>query len=118
MEESLKDLFGLSGKIAIVTGAAAGIGLGVAQVLALAGATVVLADRDHPEAERQATAITAEGKHAVAVAVDLADEASITQACAHIVETVGVPWLLVNNAALQDREPFLDATASEWDPHP
>ena len=47
---SLNDLFGLTGKVAVVTGAANGIGLGIAQVLANAGATVALADRDHAEA--------------------------------------------------------------------
>jgi len=114
MAEALEDLFGLSGKIAIVTGGAGGIGLGIARTLALAGATVVLADRDHAEAEREASVITAKGRQAIAVAVDLAEEASIVAACASIVETVGVPWLLVNNAALQDRQPLLDATASEW----
>lgn len=109
------DLFGLTGKVAVVTGAAAGIGLGIAQVLTSAGATVVLADRDHAEAMRQAEAITAAGHDALAVAVDLANEDSVVAACAHIVANIGVPWLLVNNAALQDREPLLEATASEWD---
>ncbi len=109
------DLFGLTGKVAVVTGAAAGIGLGIAQVLGNAGATVVLADRDHTEAMRQAEALGADGQDAHAVAVDLADEDSVVAACALMVENIGVPWLLVNNAALQDREPLLEATASEWD---
>ncbi|WP_319435977.1 SDR family NAD(P)-dependent oxidoreductase [Mycobacterium sp. RTGN5] len=115
MPEGLDDLFGLSGRIAIITGAAAGIGLGIARVLASAGATVVLADRDQTEAGRQAAAIVAAGHRAVAVAVDLADETSIVEACAHIHQAYGPPWLLVNNAALQDREPLLEASASEWD---
>ena len=51
----------LGGKTAIVTGGNGGIGLGIAQVLANAGATVALADRDHAEAMRQAAAITAAG---------------------------------------------------------
>ncbi len=87
----------------------------MARVLALAGATVILADVDHGEAERQAAAFRAAGHQAVAVAVDLADESSIIHACAHIVESIGTPWVLVNNAALQDREPLLEATAGEWD---
>ncbi|HKI39237.1 MAG TPA: SDR family NAD(P)-dependent oxidoreductase [Mycobacterium sp.] len=115
LASSLDDLFGLTGKVAVVTGAAGGIGLGIAEVLANAGARVALADRDHAEAVRRAAAITAAGHAALAVAVDLADEDSVVAACAHIVADVGVPWLLVNNAALQDREPLLEATAAEWD---
>ncbi|HEY7050608.1 MAG TPA: SDR family oxidoreductase [Mycobacterium sp.] len=115
MADTLGDLFGLTGKVAVVTGGASGIGLGIVNVLAEAGATVVLADRDQAAATREAAAIAASGHEAIAVAVDVTDEDSIVAACADIVENVGVPWLLVNNAALQDREPLLEATASEWD---
>ena len=111
----MDELFGLTGKVAVVTGAAGGIGLGIARVLANAGATVALADKDHAEAMRQAADIAAAGHDALAVAVDLADENSVVAACAQIVGTIGVPWLLVNNAALQDRELLLEATTSEWD---
>lgn len=111
----LDALFGLTGKIAVVTGAASGIGLGIAQVLAQADATVVLADRDQAMAARGAEALTEAGHTAVAVAVDLAEEDSIVGACAEITANIGTPWLLVNNAALQDREPLLEATATEWD---
>lgn len=112
---SLDDLFGLTGKVAVVTGGASGIGLGIAQVLADAGATVVLADRDRVEAVRQAEALSAAGCDVRAVVVDVADEDSVVSACAEIVENHGAPWLLVNNAALQDREPLLEATVAEWD---
>lgn len=112
---SLDDLFGLTGKVAVVTGGASGIGLGIAQVLADADATVVLADRDRVEAVRQAEALSAAGCDVRAVVVDVADEDSVVSACAEIVENHGAPWLLVNNAALQDREPLLEATVAEWD---
>lgn len=88
---SLGKLFGLTGRVAVVTGGASGIGLGIAKVLGDAGATVMLADSDQ----------------ARAVAVNVADEDSVVAACADMVEKIGVPWLLVNNAALQDREPLL-----------
>lgn len=109
------EMFVLNGKVAVVTGGASGIGLGIATVLAEAGAAVVLADRDYAGAQREAAALAASGLDAVAVAVDLADEDSIVSAGRDIVANVGVPWLLVNNAALQDREPLLEATATEWD---
>ncbi|WP_284232924.1 SDR family NAD(P)-dependent oxidoreductase [Mycobacterium antarcticum] len=115
MTDYLRDLFGLTGKVAVVTGGANGIGLGIATVLAEAGATVVLADRDGEGARREAASLTALGLNAVEVIVDLADEQSIVDSCADIVANVGAPWLLVNNAALQDREPLLEATATGWD---
>ncbi len=113
--DGIDGLFGLAEKVAVVTGAAGGIGLGIARVLAQAGATVVFADRNRAEAQRQVDALTADGHRVFTVPVDLADEPSIVQAVGQIVDTVGTPWLLVNNAAVQDREPLLEATASGWD---
>ena len=108
-------LFGLTDKVAVVTGAASGIGAGIATVLAEAGATVVIADRDDQGSERQAAALADAGLQSVAISLDLADEDSVVTASADIISEVGVPWLLVNNAAVQDREPLLEATSSEWD---
>ena len=115
MTTPLNDLFALTDRVAVVTGGASGIGAGITTVLAEAGATVVIADRDREGAEREATALTDAGLKAIATAVDVADENSVITACADIVATVGVPWLLVNNAAVQDRELLLDTTAGEWD---
>jgi NAD(P)-dependent dehydrogenase (short-subunit alcohol dehydrogenase family) len=115
MTTAIEDLFTLTDRVAVVTGGAQGIGLGIASVLAQAGAWVVLADCDRDGAEREATALTESGFNAAASTVDVADESSVVAACADIVANVGVPWLLVNNAALQDREPLLEATRSEWD---
>lgn len=112
---SLENMFGLAGKVAVVTGGAGGIGLGIATVLAEAGATVVIADRNIEGAEREAAALATAGLNVSAVTLDLADEQSVITACSEAVARVGVPWLLVNNAALQDRQLLLEATAQEWD---
>jgi NAD(P)-dependent dehydrogenase (short-subunit alcohol dehydrogenase family) len=104
----------LDGKVAVVTGGASGIGAGIAAVLAGAGAWVVIADRDTAGAQREALALTEQGLDAAALYVELADEDSIVQTCAHIVTTYGTPWLLVNNAGVQDREFLLETTSTEW----
>ena len=108
-------LFTLAGRVAVVTGGANGIGAGIVDVLAEAGATVVIADRDRDGASARVATLTDAGHQAMAVSVDLADEASIIAAGATIAENVGAPWLLVNNAALQDRELLLEATVEHWD---
>ncbi len=105
----------LDGRIAIVTGAASGIGLGIAEVLLEAGAVVIIADRDAAGVELAVAGFAKAGYHLDAMVVDLADEASIVRSCAAVIEKYGVPWLLVNNAGVHDREPLLEATADEWD---
>jgi NAD(P)-dependent dehydrogenase (short-subunit alcohol dehydrogenase family) len=107
--------FSMSGKVALVTGGASGIGAGIASVLAEAGATVVIADLNNANAQREVAALTAAGHSAGWVHLDLADEDSIIRACAEVVERYGAPWVLVNNAGLQDRQLLLEATAAEWD---
>jgi NAD(P)-dependent dehydrogenase (short-subunit alcohol dehydrogenase family) len=105
----------LAGRVAIVTGGGSGIGAGIAQVLAEAGAAVVIADIDASNAEKEAAAIREAGGKADVVRIDLADEASIVRGCAEVVEKHGAPWILVNNAGVQEKQPLLEGTAAEWD---
>jgi len=102
--------FSLDGRVVIVTGAAMGIGEGVARLLAECGAMVAVADRDLPKAEAVAADIGCKAFH-----VDMGDEASIVAMAAAVVDQLGTPWALVNNAGVQDRQLLLDATAQEWD---
>lgn len=107
--------FDLTEKTVVVTGGASGIGTGISDVLAQAGASVVIADIDLAKARHEAGLLIASSYMAAAVQIDVADEASIVRGCAEIVGAHGAPWALVNNAGLQDRELLLESTAAEWD---
>lgn len=107
--------FSLAGKVALVTGGAIGIGAGIAEVLAEAGATVVIADIDAAAAEDRARRLGEAGLQAAAIGIDVADEASVVAGCADVVRRHGVPWLLVNNAGLQHRELLVDGTVDHWE---
>ncbi len=107
--------FSLEGKLALVTGAASGIGIGIAQTLAEAGAHVVIADRDDVGAAKAADDLKAAGLSSSTVHLDLACEKSIVAACAEVIGQHGAPWVLVNNAGVQDRELIVEGTADHWD---
>ncbi len=107
--------FDLSARVALVTGGASGIGTGMVRMLAEAGAVVAIADRDYGGAERIAGELRAEGLQAHGFAVELADEASIVEMVAAVTGWLGAPWILVNNAGVQDRQLLLEGTAAEWD---
>jgi NAD(P)-dependent dehydrogenase (short-subunit alcohol dehydrogenase family) len=107
--------FDLANRVAIVTGGASGIGVGITAVLAEAGATVVIADYNAEAARREAAVLNDARLRAGVVQLDLADEGSIVKACAQVVSEFGTPWVLVNNAGIQDRELLLEGTAAEWD---
>ena len=107
--------FDLSGRTAVVTGGASGYGTGLCEVLAEAGAKVMIADIQADAARAMAESLHAAGSEADWIALDLGEEASIVAACAEIVKRHGAPWLLVNNAGVQDREWLLEMSAAEWD---
>lgn len=110
-----KGAYGFNGEVIVVTGAAMGIGAGIAEVLAQAGATVVIADRDGAKAGGMAASLRQAGHDADHIQMDLADEVSIVHAWAELVGRHAAPWGLVNNAGIQDRQLLLDGTAEEWD---
>jgi NAD(P)-dependent dehydrogenase (short-subunit alcohol dehydrogenase family) len=104
------------GKTAIVTGAASGIGLGIAKALARAGTNIVLADlRAEPlEAARQA--IEAIGVRAVGVTVDVSDPASIEAAGKAALDAFGALHIAVNNAGVaMHGTPVESVTSQEWE---
>jgi 2-hydroxycyclohexanecarboxyl-CoA dehydrogenase len=101
-------------KIAVVTGAASGIGRATAQLLAQAGARVVIADIDRDKGEAAAAELREQGWRAVFLGVDLTDAASIAafaQACA---AQVGAVDILVNAAGWGQNKPFWEGTPQLW----
>jgi 2-deoxy-D-gluconate 3-dehydrogenase len=113
--KSIKESMDLSGKVAIVTGGALGIGNAIATRLAEAGAAVVIADRDAEKAKVAAAAFTELGWKASAVATDVSDEAQVEAMIVHAVSTFGSVDIFVNNAGIYPSKPILEATAEDFE---
>lgn len=105
----------LSGQVAVVTGGGSGIGEAIARTLARAGATVAIADISTENGGRVVKEIEADGGHAIAVSLDLADRASVESGIAEVRSQLGRIDHLVNNAATWAIKSFADHTPAEID---
>ena len=108
------NLFDLSGRVAVVTGGNGGIGFGMAQGLATAGATVVVAARNREKSETAVRALTALGAASEFIAVDVAVAASCDALVQQTVARLGRLDILVNNAGMSIRKPPQDYAIAEW----
>jgi NAD(P)-dependent dehydrogenase (short-subunit alcohol dehydrogenase family) len=104
----------LAGRVAFVTGAASGIGRAIAARLAAEGAAVVVADR-HAAGARAAAEELGGSDVAVAVEVDVGDEAAVVAALRQAAATYGGVDIVVNNAGLSISKPLAETTAADWD---
>jgi NAD(P)-dependent dehydrogenase (short-subunit alcohol dehydrogenase family) len=111
----LDQLFGLAGRVAVVTGGSSGIGRGIALALGQAGASVVLIARDRGNLDDTVAELTAAGCAAAAVSADLGDRAAAQRAGQAASEAFGAPDILVNCAGLNLRPPLGELTIDAWD---
>lgn len=105
----------LDGKIAVVTGGGRGIGQAIATVLAAQGAAVAVWDLNPEGAEKTVAEIRAAGGTAIAVAGDAADADAVAAAAARTRAELGPVTILVNNAGINESEPFTSLSEESWD---
>jgi NAD(P)-dependent dehydrogenase (short-subunit alcohol dehydrogenase family) len=112
---NVSSLFRLDGRVALVAGAASGIGLASAQGLASAGALVVCADANEAGAEAAAAGIRRSGGRAEALGLDITDGAAVVRTFRHLAERHGQVHVLVSTPAVNIRKPLLQYTEAEFE---
>jgi NAD(P)-dependent dehydrogenase (short-subunit alcohol dehydrogenase family) len=105
----------LRGNVALVTGGGGGLGLAICRMLGAEGATAVVADVRGEHAERTVAAVREAGGEALAVHLDVTDEASVERALAGVLERTGRLDVLVNNAGVDVTLPVDELTVADWD---
>ncbi|HEX3334044.1 MAG TPA: SDR family NAD(P)-dependent oxidoreductase [Acidimicrobiales bacterium] len=105
----------MSPRVAVVTGAGSGIGLGVARRLATDGHAVALLDLDADHVQKAAAELSEQGHVASAYEVDVADRAAIERAYASVRRDLGPVTIVVTSAGIEAFDPLGDITPEKWD---
>ena len=111
----MSDLFDLSGRTALVTGASQGLGRRFAETLAEHGAAVALAARQLDKLRELERAIAGRGGRAASVTLDVTDRSGIERAIATVEDALGPVDILINNAGVAVSKGVLDQTEADWD---
>jgi len=109
-----KDVLNLEGKVAVITGAASGIGLGTAQLLSAYGAKVALFDMN-PNGEAEAEALRTAGRTAKFYTCNITSGEAVSTAVAEVVKEFGRIDILFNNAGVTVRKTVVELEDNEWD---
>jgi 3-hydroxybutyrate dehydrogenase len=104
----------LENRVAVITGAARGIGKEIAQTFARAGATVVIADRDAAAAQGAAHDLVSSGQKILAVAMDVTSESDVESGMAEVIAACGRIDVLVSNAGIQTIAPLDELPFADW----
>jgi 3-hydroxybutyrate dehydrogenase len=104
----------LDGKVALITGAASGIGKAIAELYAKNGAAVAIADINQQAADAAAAEINAAGGKAIGIAMDVTDEAAVNAGTDKVVATFGHLDILVSNAGVQIINPIDQFAFADW----
>ncbi|WP_169786829.1 SDR family NAD(P)-dependent oxidoreductase [Nitriliruptor alkaliphilus] len=115
VREQLDRAFAMEGRVAVITGGASGIGEATAQVLAAAGAAIVVGDIDEAGAERTVKSIEADGGRAVAQRVDVRSKAEVEGLVQRAVDEYGQVDFVANIAGIAAEGPAEDITEEELD---
>ena len=110
----MKELFDLTGKVALITGSSQGIGFGIARGLGQAGATIILNGRNEEKLSRAVSILSQEGLKVFGYSFDVSDPKQIDQKISTIEREVGPIDILVNNAGIQRRGPLDSFEESRW----
>jgi 2-deoxy-D-gluconate 3-dehydrogenase len=105
----------LSGKIALVVGGSQGIGFAIAEGLAAAGATIIIANRKIENGRRAAGSLRKEGFQATAIAADITNKSSVESLVSRVVNDYKRIDILVNSAGAMVRKPVEDITEEDWE---
>jgi NAD(P)-dependent dehydrogenase (short-subunit alcohol dehydrogenase family) len=106
---------GFTGKVAVITGAASGIGFAIAERAGAAQMKVVLVDIDGEQLAVARESLVGRGVQVAAIEADVADREQVMRLAQRVEDEIGPAWLLVNNAGVFVSAPFVESTVAQWE---